>query len=660
MLEVTARPIGAVPASGETGAVISPSTVSRIPQETVRERNILHLREVIDLTPGLFTTQGDSQRAPSFTIRASREIPFHELDGGRTGAAFYVDDIPFLDAYGRDVALFALEDLSIYKGPHGTMFGAPGPLGVFDVTSRRPGPELAGDASYTYGSNDWHKGVFHASGPILPGLYFGIDGLYSEDEGWFEDRLTGDAYGKHQTAAGRIQLLWDATEKLAFTLTAGADHHDDDPAIYVPHGTDDLHKTRADPDSYSTGDQAYGALKAVWKEDGWQVKSITSHRRVDSRDSDDNLLVEVFFPGSLMRERDQEISAWTQEIRAESTDPEAPWRWRTGLFFSRSEARLDHFILGLGPWEGTSNMDFTLEDWAAYGELTRALGEHLELSTGLRLQTTRVHSWSDFEPTAFAAGIGGASLELEDTGSFHAVLPMAAAAWKWSAAQRSYFRFSTGTQPGGFRIAANGTRDYDPEDSFHYELGHDSSFRDGTVLLHAAAFYTHYRDVQSFQFNPGGQAIFNAERAHAWGAETEIRVKATEEIELFAGAGFTQARYDEYDSPIGDFSGERIARVPAYLLNVGASYRAKWGGVARIDWRYVGKTYFDEANTVKEPGYSVLDARIGYEKGNFGIYVFGRNLTGTDYFSNSYVFLGQPSSTPGNPRVIGTEIRATF
>lgn len=314
----------------------------------------------------------------------------------------------------------------------------------------------------------------------------------------------------------------------------------------------------------------------------------------------------------------------------------------------------------MGPWEGENELDYDSQDWAAYGELTRAIGSHLELSGGLRLQLSRDHTRSSFDPTAFAASLGGVAFETDARKDFTAALPMAGAAWKWSDAQRSYFRLSTAMQPGGLAVAAGSAFDYDAERSVHYELGHDSSFLDGRVDFHAAAYYTDYRDYQAFQFHPAGQTIFNADHAHAWGLEGELRIRPAEGLELFAGVGFTHARYDDYESIAGDFSGNRIAKIPVYTFNTGASYRAKWGGVAAINWRIVGKTSFDDANDVQQATYSLVDARVGYEKGNFGIYVFGSNLSDTSYFTHSYVFFGQPASSPGAPRMIGTEIRATF
>lgn len=646
-------------ADGSSGYLtgISPSSSEIIPDRLIKDLDFKDLRKISQLSPNVSSSQSDSARAATFTIRGSQELTFHELGGGRTSAAYYIDDIPFLDAYGRGFGMFSANGMTLHKGPHGTMFGAPGPLGTFETTTRRPGSELAGEASYTYGSDEFHQGEVHAGGQIVPGLLFGVDIQYAESEGWYRDRLTGNPYGATEGISALAKLIWQPTEKLELTLTAGLEHHNDDPAVYLPFDGSHSYTVSADPAASSTGWQAFQALRAVWKEEDWQLKSITSHRYTDFEDYDGALLGEVLPP--LLRDRDQEVTAWTQEIRAESTNPDADWQWRAGVFFADRSTRLDHFILGLGPWEGSNTMRYDFEEWAAYGETTRKLGPHLELSGGLRLQRSRDHTRSTFDPTPFAGSLGGVAFGTDDSKDFTAALPMAAIAWKWTDQQRSYFRFSTAMQPGGLAVAAGGTGDYAEQRSFHYELGHDSSFQDGRVTLHSAAFYTDYQDYQAFQFHPAGQTIYNTE-AHAWGLESELRWSVTEELELYAGAGYTQSRYDDFDLPGGNLRGKRIPSVPSFTFNAGASYRAKWGGVAAINWRMTGSTPLDDTNTFTQGTYSLVDGRIGFEKGNFGIYLFGRNLGDTGYFTHSYVYFGRPAAVPGNPRMIGTEIRVTF
>lgn len=628
--------------------------------ETLRERGAGHVREIMELMPNVTLVPADGGRAMSFAVRGSGEISFHEYTGGRGGVAFYVDDVPFTDVYARDLAMAGVTEISLFKGPHGTAFGAPGAVGVLDARIAPPEEEWHGELSQTYGSHDFFRTTFGAGGKIAPGLFLDIDGLYSRSDGWFTDRLTGDDYGRSETFGGTLRLRWVPSEQLDFTFTAGIQRHDDHPAVYLPFRADDIHRFAGDSDAFATGGQHYQALKAVWKGEGWQLKSITSHRRSDFDDSDNALLLEIFDPFSLQRQREQDVRAWTQEIRLESTDPAAVWRWRTGLFYGHRDSVLEHFILALGPWEGENGVGFRQNDLALYGELTRRIGEKLEITGGLRLQSTWDRTRSDFVPTAFAESLGATGFEMERSERFDGVLPSFSVAWKWSENQRTHVRVAAGMQPGGLAVAAAGSRDYDSEHSLHYEIGHAASFMDGRVSLHTAVFYTDYRDYQSFEFNPAGQVVYNASAAHAWGGEIALVLRPVEELEFSASAGWTKGEFDDFVTPFADYSGKRIDNIPRFTANLSAAYRAKWGGVARLDWRHTGSTAFDQSGTVRQGGYSVFDARVGYENERFGAFLFARNLGDKEYYTHSYLFRGVPAASVGTPRIVGAEIAVKF
>lgn len=647
--------------SSERPQLPSPSTTDILSAEMIGAMQAVTVRDAITLIPNVAVSQAESARASSFSVRGAHEISFHEFTGGRTGVGFYLDDIPCTDAYGRDLTLFDVERLAFFKGPHGTSMGLPHSMGVIDVTTRPPGPEMRGLLSTIYGSHNFRQAKAHLSGPVRDGLFFGLDGLSSRHDGWFRDRLSGRSYGKQELDSGRMRLRWLPTEQMEIDFTLGVSRHNDDPPVYVPSDrTIDPYVLATAPDAYAVGGQDYQALRAIWKGDGWQLMSVTSHRESEFDDSDDALLLELFNPFSLQRQRQQDLSTWTQEIRAESSDPEADFRWRAGLFISRRDSLLRHFMLGQGPWEGGNSIRYRMDDYAFYGELTQAVGDHLELSSGLRLQTTRDRTNSDFIPTAFAESLGGTYLVTDANGRFNGVLPMAAASWKWEEFSRTYLRLSTGMQPGGYAIAAPGSLDYGTERSLHYELGHQASCFDGGLQLRASLFHIDYRDYQSFQFNPFGETIYNARRAHATGAEGEIRVRPFEGLEIHASAGYTRAHFDEFETTVGNFSGRRMNNSPLSTVHVGAEYRAAWGGLARVDWSHVGDIWFDQGNSVKQESYSLLHARLGYEQEDFGVYLFARNMLDRAYYTHSYLFRGVPAATPGMPRSVGIEFEARF
>ena len=116
----------------------APATVNRVPAEAIDQLGIQTARQALELVPGVGLASSDSARATSFSVRGSRETTFHEFSGGRSGVGFYLDDLPVMDAYGRDLLMFEVEEFRVLKGPNGTAVGVPHSMGVVDVVTRAP------------------------------------------------------------------------------------------------------------------------------------------------------------------------------------------------------------------------------------------------------------------------------------------------------------------------------------------------------------------------------------------------------------------------------------------------------------------------------------------------------------------------------------------
>ena len=76
----------------------------------------------------------------------------------------------------------------------------------------------------------------------------------------------------------------------------------------------------------------------------------------------------------------------------------------------------------------------------------------------------------------------------------------------------------------------------------------------------------------------------------------------------------------------------------------------------------VGAYPFLSDNLRMQDAYELVGARIGYERGHFGIYCYGSNLTDTTYFTWALP-LGPGLdylTTPGDPRTFGLMVAARF
>ena len=162
--------------------------------------------------------------------------------------------------------------------------------------------------------------------------------------------------------------------------------------------------------------------------------------------------------------------------------------------------------------------------------------------------------------------------------------------------------------------------------------------------------------------------LLNAEQARTIGGELELRALPCEFFEFRVVAGYQHATFEDFSTPDGlNFDGNDINFVPEFTIDASVTARAKSGVYATVGVTAVGDYWFDEANTEKQNAFALLHARVGWQGKNFGVAIFGRNLTEEHYYANALnlglrtgflngFFVG----TPGDPLTFGGEISVRF
>ena len=56
-------------------------------------------------------------------------------------------------------------------------------------------------------------------------------------------------------------------------------------------------------------------------------------------------------------------------------------------------------------------------------------------------------------------------------------------------------------------------------------------------------------------------------------------------------------------------------------------------------WMYSDDFWFDIDNTLRQPSYSTIDARLAWANERWGVAVVGENLADEEYLTESFVFL---------------------
>jgi iron complex outermembrane receptor protein len=374
------------------------------------------------------------------------------------------------------------------------------------------------------------------------------------------------------------------------------------------------------------------------------------------------------------------LDQWTEELRVESLDPAATFKWRAGLFFSDGDLRGDSGSISPAGDNPTIS-DSLSESYALFGQATYTLWEKLDLTAGVRLTYDyRNMQRTDYYPPNFLVPSAAAfSANLSD--EFTAVQPKLAAAWHFTPALEAYASATEGYQSGGLNpyVDTPSLSEFSPERDWELEVGAKSSWLENKLSVNAALFYTVADNYQTYRINPTDPLeayMLNAHRADLYGAELELTARPIKDLDLSVGAGYTDARYSRFTepataSPTGtspvDLDGKPISFVPEFTANASARYRLPWwhlyihGEIIGVGRYHLDDSYDVASGPVTQDAYFLVNGQFGYEGKHFEIYFFAKNIFDTHYYNNA-LNLGQASLIlqPGDPATYGVAASARF
>lgn len=215
-------------------------------------------------------------------------------------------------------------------------------------------------------------------------------------------------------------------------------------------------------------------------------------------------------------------------------------------------------------------------------------------------------------------------------------------------------------QPSPYNEASATT--YKPEYSWNYEAGGHLAFAEGRVRADFSLFWIECRDQQLTVFPEGtttGRMMSNAGRSRSRGVEVSLSWNPTTHLGVWGSYGFTDARFVKFDDGEADYAGNVLPYAPRNTVSLGATYRLHVGArmlddvVVNCSWQGAGKIYWNESNTLSQNFYSQLGASVDLRKGDFTLSLWGRNLTGTDFYTFYFKSVGNSFFSHGKPRQLG-------
>ncbi len=210
---------------------------------------------------------------------------------------------------------------------------------------------------------------------------------------------------------------------------------------------------------------------------------------------------------------------------------------------------------------------------------------------------------------------------------------------------------------------------YDPEYSWNYEVGTHLTLADRTLMLDGAVFYNRVNDQQIARFAPSGlgRMMVNAGKSKSYGGEITLMWSPSRNLMLRGNYGYTQATFTDYntasDAESGqgaDYSGKYVPFVPKHTMNVDAAYTWYSGENALTlgaGCSGAGRIYWTEANTVSEPFYALLGARLSYQTPRFTVTLWGKNLLDKDYSTFYFESASRGFEQRAKPARVGVDVK---
>jgi iron complex outermembrane receptor protein len=645
-----------------------PISLTTLTRQQIEDADVNSVRDVAALTPNLFTSVGD--RSFNFqTIRGLGNSNYLSRDA----ISFYLDDVPYENMHQYlPGELFDLERVEVLRGPQGTLYGRSSQAGVINVISRPPtnSPEIRLGGGY--GNSNQRQVFLSLSDAVIKDqLGFRLSGSYNARDGFTRNRLLDENANDQDSLFGRANIVWTPAKEWTISLNVNGGRNNDGDNTFVPIDQEDPFESASNiPGSLNVSINTQ-SLRIAYEGAGINVTSITARNQTNldyTQDTD-------YTPDDLLRSRaDIPSTIWSQEIRLQSPQTAKRFRWLLGGYYqSRS---FDLFLSteytplteALGFPVGTSRTDarFDQRTYAVFGQIEVQPIDALTLTAGLRYEAfhDELNLGNSFTDPTLGESSNGLTLRNSVTDG-DIVLPRFAIQYRFSPNVMVYGSAARGYKPGTQNFSATDltTLLVRPEKLWSYEVGIKSAWFDNRLTANLAAFWSNVDDYQILLMDQTGfNALIANGEVKTNGVELELSAKPLKGLDLIAGFGYTNARFTRYTNPFTGqrFNGNKLTYAPEFTFNVGVQYRSPGGFFGRVDLQGIGTYFFNDANTLKQDPFTLVNARIGYETKNFGIYLFVNNLFDKEYITTAFSGFFADLASYGDRRTFGFQVRSSF
>ena len=600
----------------------------------------------------------------------------------------YVDGVGDMTLDTYIPQLFDVDRIEVLKGPQGTLYGRNALGGVINILTRPPSDDKTAFAEVSAGNYGLQRYTAGIRLPLIKdklflsaaALYEGRNGFYTNDynnTNFDKQHRFGGNYslrylpGGHWSIEGNFKHLENRNNG-AFTLDASpAD------ALANPYHVDqDAVTTMVDNTVNASLVARYAGPRFTFSTQTAYASNLRYYQQPIDGDFSPADAVSIINNYGKPWNKVKNVS---EELRVGSTG--ASWDWTAGAYgFYRDIPNKQGTHFGKdAALVGSPDSNYAIVNTstlygagiAVYGQVTRHLGHGWNLTAGLRYDYEHTHErvYGEYVPDGAPGSAFTTQPDTAAGASYGAFSPMAALSKALGAHTDAYVRYARGYRTGGLTaISGDPTQPplyaYQPEYSSNWEAGVKGSWWRDRVSADAALFYCIIDHVQvpTLELPAGVTVIRNAGKLTSRGLDADVSALLAKGLRLGYGLGLTHATYDQLDlsqnGSAENLKGNRQVFTPDMTSTLSLQYtlvlHGLWSVHARGQWAYVGRQYFDLANTIEQSSYQVLNGGIGVTYQQWSLDGWARNLTHTHYIAYAYDF---GAAHLGDPCTLGVTLR---
>ena len=668
-----------------------PASITALSSRQVSDYRLWNSHDITAIVPDLYSADpGDGRNATGIRgIATTSYTP---------AVATYIDGV---NQFSLDSYIFQLLDIDrieVLRGPQGTLYGRNAMGGVINIITRQPSNQPGAFAEISVGNYGRQRYTVGFRAPLIPNkLFIGAAGLYDSRDGYYHNDFNNHSYEDQHSFTGNYYLRW--LPATGWDVTLNVKHVDNRnngpfPLVASDPFKDPFHLNQ-NAVTKMIDNTVNSSLSVSYKGRGFIFTSQTAYQQnyryyTQPIDGDFSPLDAITIINNYGGDWNK-TKTWTQEFKfASPAGRNSPWSWTAGAYLFHNDAPVkqathygrDAAMLGVpdSNFATINTTKSTNKGIAFYGQASYQLTPQLELTAGLRYdyEHQSENVLGQYQPDGAPAFT--TTPDTSGKTSFHAWSPKATLSYFLSKSQTIYGTYSRGFRTGGLtQLSSDPSQPplyaYQPEYSNNFEAGWKTNVIRGKLQANLAVFYSTIRNAQvpTLVLPDAITVTRNAGRLNSKGFEAELAATPAKGLELNYSFGYTRALYDQLklssNGSVVDLKGKHQVFTPEYTSMLAAQYsyplshRGQQPGdrhsgvnlhdqrpslVVRGEWRYLGNTWFDLANTIQQSPYSLFNISAGIKTKNFSLLFWERNLTNKKYIAYAYDFgaahLGDPQT----------------